>query len=262
MIAYILVFWVLLPAVLWTAAQAIDATLDWQARPWWGGAVVAGAGLFLLGWGIAALWRRGEGLPISALPPPKLVARGPYRLARHPIYLCFNVFLFGWGLLAGSPALTAVVAPLFLPVWVGYALVEERGLVRRFGQAYLRYRRRVGLFPRLTLMPLLHPMCWLGVIRVRATGQEHLAGVGGAVLVINHSCYIDPVFAAAAVRPRRVWFITTADAPPPRRGGTGGGVPGAGALRPRCLSGLGHRHCAYPLPPSGPDHPGRALRRL
>ncbi|MBW2258716.1 MAG: hypothetical protein JRI25_29600, partial [Deltaproteobacteria bacterium] len=242
-IAYILVFWVLLPAVLWTAAQAIDATLDWQARPWWGGAVVAGAGLFLLGWGIAALWRRGEGLPISALPPPKLVARGPYRLARHPIYLGFNVFLFGWGLLAGSPALTAVVAPLFLPVWVGYALVEERGLVRRFGQAYLRYRRRVGLFPRLTLMPLLHPMCWLGVIRVRATGQEHLAGVGGAVLVINHSCYIDPVFAVVhhhsgglPERPHGVGGSPFArlpgapvpgrpgrlpgDAPPPRRGGT------------------------------------------
>jgi 1-acyl-sn-glycerol-3-phosphate acyltransferase/isoprenylcysteine carboxyl methyltransferase (ICMT) family protein YpbQ len=211
-IAYIVVFWVVLPAVLWTVARAIDTTLGWQARAWWGGAVVAAAGLLLLGWGIAALWRRGEGLPISALPPPKLVARGPYRLVRHPIYLGFSVFLFGWGLLAGSPGLTMVVAPLFLPVWVGYALVEERGLVRRFGQAYLRYRRLVGLFPRLDLFPLLHPLCWLGVIRVKATGREHLAGVGGAVLVINHSCYIDPVFAAAAVRPRRVWFITTAEA--------------------------------------------------
>jgi len=210
-IAYVVVFWVVLPAVLWIAARSVDGALGWETRPWWGGALVAGAGLLFLGWGIAALWQRGEGLPISALPPPKLVARGPYRLVRHPIYLGYNALVLGWGLWAGSPGLALVVAPLFLPVWVGYALVEERGLVRRFGQAYVRYQRRVGLFPRFEMDPLVRFLLRLRVFRVETTGLEHLPGVGGAVIVANHACYFDPVFVGGAVG-RRVWFITTAEA--------------------------------------------------
>ena len=51
--------------------------------------------------------------------------------------------------LAIAVGLAFVVAPAFVPLWIVYALVEERGLRRRFGDDYDAYRREVGLLPWL-----------------------------------------------------------------------------------------------------------------
>jgi protein-S-isoprenylcysteine O-methyltransferase Ste14 len=104
------------------------------------------AGYVLLVVGFAcALWA-GRTLGASLTPYPRpseratLVERGPYGIARHPIYLAGLVCMIGYGLLASVPA-TAAVAVLAV-LWHFKAGVEERHLAERF-PGYADYRRRV-----------------------------------------------------------------------------------------------------------------------
>jgi protein-S-isoprenylcysteine O-methyltransferase Ste14 len=209
--AYTALFWVALPVGLVAAGFAIDGAVGWSMAKLWVGALPAAVGLWLFVAGIAAIALRGRGWPIGALPPPKLVVTGPYRHSRHPIYLGFWLMLLGAGLMLGSPGLSLVVVPLFMPVWIGYALVEERGLVRRFGDEYRRLCKRVGVLPRVTIKPLFTLMTWLQIVRVRARGRRHLPRKGPVILVVNHACYVDPAFVQALTL-RRVWMVTTAEA--------------------------------------------------
>ncbi len=209
--AYVAVFWVLLPAALWWLAARLDPAIGWRPPPLPAGILPLAAGIGLLAWGIAALWTRGGGLPVTALPPPRLARLGPYRHCRHPIYLGFNLAVLGWGLVVGSAALAFVIAPLLLPAWVLYATTEERGLLRRFGPDYARYKRQVGLFPRWGLYRLSQLVVALRVIPLRVEGRQHVPRHGPCVLVSNHACYLDPCFTGAVTR-RLVHFTTTAEA--------------------------------------------------
>ncbi|HUZ65639.1 MAG TPA: isoprenylcysteine carboxylmethyltransferase family protein [Acetobacteraceae bacterium] len=80
---------------------------------------------------------------ISLQAQATLLTSGPYGLSRNPLYLGGNVFIFfGAALLLGSPAalvFTAVHIP-FLDIFIKR---EEKQLQARFGQAWVRYSRRV-----------------------------------------------------------------------------------------------------------------------
>jgi protein-S-isoprenylcysteine O-methyltransferase Ste14 len=148
---YIVFFWFFLPAALIRLGRAVDAFLGihWQRNLWSYGCAgilwVVGGGILL--WSIGQLWWQGKGLPISHLPPRVFVAKGLYRLFRHPIYIGFtlafaalSISLASWGSLVFS-------TPLLLLGWVAYtAYLEEPALLRRFGEAYRDYQKRVGLF--------------------------------------------------------------------------------------------------------------------
>lgn len=208
--AYLVVFWGLLPAGLWRAARELD-------RRWLGvrpaspsAVVLLAAGAALLAWGMLELWRGGRGLPVSALPPPRFTRRGPYRLVRHPIYFGFDLALLGAGLVAGSPGLAWVIAPAFLPLWMLYAAIEERGLGRRFGEPYRRYRRQVGMLPRAPLYPLAQLLAWAGAFRIRVEGRENVPAHGPGILVANHACYLDGVYLGSPTS-RQVHLLTTAE---------------------------------------------------
>lgn len=148
---YVAVFWGALPAGLWWLGTTVDMSMGWPRRTYMTvGGPVMGVGAALIAWSMLALWRRGRGLAVSALPPEKLVETGPYALCRHPIYLGFNLLVLGVGLFTGSRGVWAAVAPAFLFAWWGYAAVEERGLSQRFPEAYPDYRDRVGMLPWLS----------------------------------------------------------------------------------------------------------------
>ena len=210
--AYAAVFWLILPWGLLLLAGRLDRAAGWRPHPLpaAGWPLLVG-GAFLLGAGMLELWRGGGGLPVGAMPPPRFTRRGPYRWVRHPIYFAFNLGLLGAGLVLGSPALTRVVAPLFLPLWAGYALLEERGLVRRFGTAYVRYRRQVGLFPRIGLYRLSQAAMLLRVLEWRAEGRRYVPRTGPVVLVFNHATFFDPAYLGATLL-RPIHFLTTAEA--------------------------------------------------
>lgn len=111
---------------------------------------VAGPGLALalvgaaLGvWCFVVFVVRGRGTPFIADPPQALVAAGPYKYLRNPIYVAQFLLLTGLGF-----ALRSVSILLLAAVWVGLlhlfvVYVEEPGLRNRFGAAYEEYRRSV-----------------------------------------------------------------------------------------------------------------------
>ncbi len=75
--------------------------------------------------------------------PPKLIARGPYALVRHPFYAFALVALWA------TPVLS-VDRLLFNVLFTGWILIgarlEERDLLAEFGEDYARYRQAVGMF--------------------------------------------------------------------------------------------------------------------
>lgn len=128
-------FVVALPAALAAWARAIEPVMQAPPvlEPTLGKLLVAlGAALVLGGW--HALWFHGEGLPMNAFPPPKLVTRGVFALAPHPIYLGFCLGLFGLAMWIGSAAIFWCIAPIVslaaLALLFGY---ELRSLEARFG---------------------------------------------------------------------------------------------------------------------------------
>lgn len=208
---YALVFWVLLPVALWVAARRIDRAFGWGAHPSWLGWPVAACGVAIVIAAMRELWRHGRGLPVSALPPGTLVTAGPYAVVRHPIYLGYNLGICGAGLTIGSPALAWAVTPVFLALWLVYASVEERWLIRRFGDAYDQYRREVGLFPRHAVMGGVRLLMYLQLFPTRVEGRDNIPRQGGVILVGNHTCYLDGFYMLIATR-RPLRVLVTAEA--------------------------------------------------
>jgi protein-S-isoprenylcysteine O-methyltransferase Ste14 len=113
------------------------APAAWVAVP----VVAAGAALYIwCVWNFAAV---GGGTPGPWDPPARVVAAGPYRWVRNPIYLAALLIVLGEAWLFLSPALlvyAGAAAVFFHLLVIGY---EEPALRRRFGRAYLEYQRTV-----------------------------------------------------------------------------------------------------------------------
>jgi protein-S-isoprenylcysteine O-methyltransferase Ste14 len=85
----------------------------------------------------------GRGTPGTWDPPRRLVAAGPYRWVRNPIYLAALLIVAGEAWLFFSPALLAYAAALAVAFHLLVTCYEEPGLRARFGQPYETYRRTV-----------------------------------------------------------------------------------------------------------------------
>jgi protein-S-isoprenylcysteine O-methyltransferase Ste14 len=157
------VLWSVAGAFFWYGAVAIMVIL----APWldktWGlrlsiplpvrlsvGIVLLLIGVPMVLWTITRFLRT-KGTPIPFNPPPKLVVNGLYRIVRNPMHLGWTVTLIGLALLMQSFTLLVIFMPMFILVHVVYLkFVEEKELEKKFGQAYLDYRRRVSMFiPRI-----------------------------------------------------------------------------------------------------------------
>ena len=112
--------------------------------------VVAGLGLGLYALGNAlriwAVFYMGASFDKSVLIKSghRLATGGPYRLARHPIYVGNLLAELGLGMALGSWPLVVYTALLSAPVWNYRAAVEEELLAEYFGSAYGEYRAKVG----------------------------------------------------------------------------------------------------------------------
>lgn len=79
-----------------------------------------------------------------------LVTGGIFAWVRHPRYLAGILINFGLAFLLHCYALCLAVALLSVGLWCGIACLEERDLERAFGDDYIAYRQRVGMFlPRI-----------------------------------------------------------------------------------------------------------------
>ena len=87
------------------------------------------------------------GLPeISSKIKSKLVADGPFSLVRHPTYLAHTVMFFGIFLITETAAVGIVTLLDFVLVNVIIIPLEDRELLKRFGEDYKKYKEKVPAF--------------------------------------------------------------------------------------------------------------------
>ncbi len=134
--------------LLWQPTSQFVFHLHGPAR-WLSGCIAAAAITGFI-WGVRAL---GEFDPFGTLPlkaalggvrPPSLplAARGPYRYVRHPLYLFMLVLIWS------TPRLSTDQL-LFNVLWTAWIVLgtrlEERDLLREFGQTYRQYQLSVPM---------------------------------------------------------------------------------------------------------------------
>ena len=116
----------------------------------WLGAVLAAAGLSIGLWTMSLFFRFGEGTRAPWDPPRTLVIRGPYRHVRNPMIVGVILMLLAETLLFRSWPLAVWAGIFFGTNMVYFPLVEEPGLMQRFGNDYNVYMANVGRWiPRL-----------------------------------------------------------------------------------------------------------------
>ena len=91
-------------------------------------------------WDFATL---GRGTPSPTAPPRALVARGPYRFSRNPMYVGVMLVVVGQAVRSGAPAVALYAAALATAFHLRVVLGEEPALRRAFGDAYATYAARV-----------------------------------------------------------------------------------------------------------------------
>jgi protein-S-isoprenylcysteine O-methyltransferase Ste14 len=123
----------------------------WRAAASVSGLTIIVLGLFLFVATVHLFSRYGEGSIMPWDPTQRLIVRGVYRHVRNPMHTGVFLVLFGEGLLLRSTPLLDVTAAVVVLHLFYIPLSEERGLERRFGEAYREYQRNVPRWiPRLT----------------------------------------------------------------------------------------------------------------
>jgi protein-S-isoprenylcysteine O-methyltransferase Ste14 len=112
---------------------------------WWSvpGAILLAAGLAFFGWTLSVFIRQGRGTLAPWDPTQSFVIDGPYGYVRNPMITAVLTILAGEATLLGSAAIAIWLGVFFAMNAVYFPLSEERGLRRRFGAEYDRYRENV-----------------------------------------------------------------------------------------------------------------------
>lgn len=152
---------VVAPAVFWLVSAGIDQAFGLGRLlgvPW--SSIISAAsaliGAFWILWSWSYLLFVGQGLPLEvfgrALHPTRvLVTTGPYAYTRNPMVLGLLFILLAVASFRGTLSGFVLVPVAGLLTWLSLVVFEEKGLVRRFGADYEKYRRSVPLlFPRLS----------------------------------------------------------------------------------------------------------------
>lgn len=141
-VAVVLVFW---------GFARLDPLLGPGIRAPLAGWILLSAGLGLAGWCCWLLVGRGRGTPHPfAAKTQRLVTDGPYGVVRNPMMWAVGAILAGLALVRGSSGLLIGWAAflVYIPLFIRF--YEERDMLRRFGEDYREYCRRVPRWwPRL-----------------------------------------------------------------------------------------------------------------
>ncbi|AYC34360.1 isoprenylcysteine carboxylmethyltransferase family protein [Pseudomonas cavernae] len=129
-------------ALVWALSALLPLPLGenvWTRYLGWG---LIDAGILLAAWSALALAQHKTTInPYKK--PKRLLASGPFRYSRNPIYLGFNLIYCGIGLLLHSWWPWIALPLLILTMNRGVIVHEEQILEQLFGDSYRRYRRRV-----------------------------------------------------------------------------------------------------------------------
>jgi protein-S-isoprenylcysteine O-methyltransferase Ste14 len=106
------------------------------------GGIAFAAGLGLTTWAIMTI-RRGGTAVETVKPTTAIVANGPYRWTRNPIYLGMMLGLIGFAIGFDTLWLLVALVAFYLVIRYGVIAREEAYLERKFGGTYLDYKSRV-----------------------------------------------------------------------------------------------------------------------
>ena len=123
-------------------AAGITSPPQFGTLHWVGLALVVLGGALAI-WCILTFAIVGRGTPAPFDPPRKLVAAGPYRWVRNPMYIGAGTALTGAALFYQSAALVAFAAGFIVVAHMFVVLFEEPTLERTFGARYADYRNAV-----------------------------------------------------------------------------------------------------------------------
>ena len=117
------------------------------------GFIVLGMGLLLWLDCVVLFYKIGKGtlFPSKKIETKSLIIVGPYKYVRNPMITGVVIALLGESVLSGSLWLFAWCVFFFAGNHVYFIFSEEPGLVKRFGDEFLVYKRNVPRWiPRLT----------------------------------------------------------------------------------------------------------------
>ena len=106
------------------------------------GVALSACGFLLLSACMMEFRRAGTNVPTNQ-PTQTIVDRGPYAFSRNPIYLALTAIYLGVAIAAKSAWTLVLIGPVLLVMRYGVIAQEERYLERKFGMAYLSYKKRV-----------------------------------------------------------------------------------------------------------------------
>src|SRR5271166_3492442 len=142
---------VIQPPVAWALAFIAGLAVGWlYPEPFvptaipraWVGAGVFAVGLALAIWAIITIRKAGTRVEANK-PTTAIVADGPYRVTRNPIYIGMFLGLTGLAIGFDNFWVLATLVPFYLVIRYGVISREEAYLERKFGAVYLGYKSRI-----------------------------------------------------------------------------------------------------------------------
>lgn len=138
------------PPLIFLTGQALGWLLDraWRhtvvPRAWSRalGMPLVGSGAGLVVWALTTMIRA-RTHPDPRQPTTAIVAHGPFRYTRNPIYLAFTLIYLGLSLWRNSLTTLLLLPGVLTVLWRGVVEREERYLERKFGAEYTSYKARV-----------------------------------------------------------------------------------------------------------------------
>lgn len=142
---------VIRPPIALAIAVAAGLALNWLyplpldpagAPNAWAGTAIIALGFALVVWAIVTISRAGSNVE-TVKPTTAIVASGPYRFTRNPIYLGMFLGLTGLAVALNTLWLLAALVVFYGVIRYGVVAREETYLERKFAGGYLDYKARV-----------------------------------------------------------------------------------------------------------------------
>jgi len=106
------------------------------------GLALVALGVAPMAWAIRWMSRTKQD-PDPRKPTPELIAGGPYRFSRNPIYVGMALIQAGIGVALGNLWILLLLVPTLVVLRRSVIEKEEAYLERKFGDSYARYRATV-----------------------------------------------------------------------------------------------------------------------
>ncbi|MFN8254065.1 MAG: isoprenylcysteine carboxylmethyltransferase family protein [Bacteroidales bacterium] len=114
------------------------------------GSLIMAPGLIVFFSSVFLFIRKGKGTLAPWNPPVKLVVSGFYRYVRNPMIMAVLIILTGEAIIFLSIEIFLWAILFFFINSLYFSLSEEPGLEKRFGEAYLDYKKNVRMWiPKL-----------------------------------------------------------------------------------------------------------------